>query len=331
MSTDKQTTANRRNAGQSTGPRTTAGLTVAAGNALTHGLSSVRPVLPGESPDDWDRHRAGVLASLAPVGTLEEALADRVAVCLWRLRRVVAYETAVSVTGLEEAADPDPGAEPEPDLRRLKKLDRRLAEARDALEVGVETSALFDRLPGLADDAAVSGAAAEGLFDDVNNVLFKTAAGYFHFESDDFLTDIGMPPSFLPYPWDWPGWTAGLVRRGVALAASQFGAAADDLLTRAAANRREWVHVQQAKVGRLEADVRATRTQADARQGRQVLWAALPDGATLDRITRYEAHLSRQATQALHTLERLQAARLGRPVAPPVAIDVTVAAPGLGG
>jgi hypothetical protein len=54
------------------------------------------------------------------------------------------------------------------------------------------------------------------------------------------------------------------------------------------------------------------------------LRAALPDAPTLDRVTRYEAHLSRQMLQALHTLERLQAARAGRDVPPPAAADVTV-------
>jgi hypothetical protein len=52
----------------------------------------------------------------------------------------------------------------------------------------------------------------------------------------------------------------------------------------------------------------------------------LPDGATLEKVTRYESHLSRQMLQALHTLERLQAARAGRPALPPAALDVTVSA-----
>ena len=55
----------------------------------------------------------------------------------------------------------------------------------------------------------------------------------------------------------------------------------------------------------------------------------LPDDTTLNKVTRYEAHLSRQMLQALHTLERLQAARAGQPVPPPAALDVTVDAPPL--
>jgi hypothetical protein len=54
----------------------------------------------------------------------------------------------------------------------------------------------------------------------------------------------------------------------------------------------------------------------------------LPDDATLNKVTRYEAHLSRQMLQSLHTLERLQAARAGQSVPPPAALDVTVEAGG---
>jgi hypothetical protein len=54
---------------------------------------------------------------------------------------------------------------------------------------------------------------------------------------------------------------------------------------------------------------------------RERLLASAPE---TDRIARYEAHLSRQLAQALHELQRLQAARAGTPVPPPVVVDVTV-------
>jgi hypothetical protein len=51
-------------------------------------------------------------------------------------------------------------------------------------------------------------------------------------------------------------------------------------------------------------------------------------GSTVEKVSRYEAHLSRQMLQALHTLERLQAARAGEPSTPPAALDVTLDASG---
>jgi hypothetical protein len=50
----------------------------------------------------------------------------------------------------------------------------------------------------------------------------------------------------------------------------------------------------------------------------------LPDANTLQKITRYEAHLSRQLLQALHELQRLQAGRGGQSVPLPAALDVVV-------
>ena len=45
---------------------------------------------------------------------------------------------------------------------------------------------------------------------------------------------------------------------------------------------------------------------------------------TYTRLCRYEAHLERGPYRALHELQRLQAARSGKPVATPLAFDVDV-------
>ena len=51
-------------------------------NATTHGIFAAVPVLPGECPETWEAHRAGVVASLAPAGLLEVNLAERAALLL---------------------------------------------------------------------------------------------------------------------------------------------------------------------------------------------------------------------------------------------------------
>jgi hypothetical protein len=50
----------------------------------------------------------------------------------------------------------------------------------------------------------------------------------------------------------------------------------------------------------------------------------LPDTESLEKIQRYESHLSRQFHRDLHELQRLQAMRQGHPVTTPVAVDVEV-------
>ena len=89
---DKQREANRRNALQSTGPKTPEGAEGCKLNALRHGLRAVQMVVPGEDLGDWEAHRDAIVDDLAPHGALEFALAEQVAVKLWRLGRVVRYE-----------------------------------------------------------------------------------------------------------------------------------------------------------------------------------------------------------------------------------------------
>jgi hypothetical protein len=115
MTSQKKTEANRRNSLKSTGPRTEDGKARSSMNALKHGVLFVPPVLPGvEKRETWDAHVAGVLDSLAPQGYLEERLAERVALLLWRLGRVARYETETAATALENA---------EKDLLREKMFD----------------------------------------------------------------------------------------------------------------------------------------------------------------------------------------------------------------
>ncbi|OWK41020.1 hypothetical protein [Fimbriiglobus ruber] len=334
MSSDKRRTANRRNAEKSTGPKTPAGRAKVAGNALAHGLDSARPVLPGESAAAWDQHRVGVVTSLAPVGELEVALADRVAACLWRLRRVVAYETAVTVADLEETAEPIPREDEDrtfdagrADRQRVRELEARMTDLFGVLAIWSSAAELFEQLLSLPDDAGVDGDAVEGVFEDVVGNLSDHDGPAFDITSAAFLADLGIPAAARDDPYHWDGWTAGFVRRAIAVMAAAGNVDADDLLTRAGEGRREWVRDQREQIARLEAAALEVEARLSARRDRQILRAAVPPAHTLDRITRYEAHLSRQVTHALHTLERLQAARVGKPVPLPVAIDVTVDAP----
>lgn len=48
----------------------------------------------------------------------------------------------------------------------------------------------------------------------------------------------------------------------------------------------------------------------------------VPDSRLLEAVCRYEAHLGRQFRSDLHDLQRLQAAREGRPTSLPVTLDV---------
>jgi hypothetical protein len=92
MTTQKQRTANRRNAKKSTGPRTVKGRARSSINALKHGLTAAQIIVADEKSEDLENFHNGLIDVLMPVGGLEEQLVERIAVCAWRLRRIYRIE-----------------------------------------------------------------------------------------------------------------------------------------------------------------------------------------------------------------------------------------------
>jgi hypothetical protein len=93
MTSEAQITANRRNSQLSTGPRTDAGKDIARRNALRHGLAArTLVVAPWEDAAEFAAFAADLRADLAPAGACEEALAQRIVLCAWRLERICRIE-----------------------------------------------------------------------------------------------------------------------------------------------------------------------------------------------------------------------------------------------
>jgi len=85
MTSRKQKKANRRNALASTGPRTVEWKVISAKNATRHGLLPRLEVLPRvETVKEWDSHLRRTMEDIRPGGYLEQLLAERVALNLWR-------------------------------------------------------------------------------------------------------------------------------------------------------------------------------------------------------------------------------------------------------
>ena len=78
---------------------------------------------------------------------------------------------------------------------------------------------------------------------------------------------------------------------------------------------------------------RVLRVESDAFESKERRWkhdaastfiSLSVNGDSFSKLSRYEAAIERGLYRALHELQRLQAARAGQPVAPPVAVDVDV-------
>lgn len=92
MTTDRQIEANRRNARNSTGPKTPEGKAASSRNALKHGLLSREVVLWNEDSEEFKEFRRLMIEALDPQDQVEALLADRVVANAWRLRRVYRIE-----------------------------------------------------------------------------------------------------------------------------------------------------------------------------------------------------------------------------------------------
>ena len=95
MATEKQISANRRNAQKSTGPKTEQGKIRSRQNAYVHGLTAQTVIGLVENADEYADLEALILADYEPQTTIERVLVQRLASLFWRLRRAVAIETGL--------------------------------------------------------------------------------------------------------------------------------------------------------------------------------------------------------------------------------------------
>jgi hypothetical protein len=95
VASQKQIEANRRNAQNSTGPKTLQGKTAVRLNALRHGLRARTAVLPDENADDFHQLCAGLESEFRPQTRAEQILVEEMAVSHWKLARLETGERAI--------------------------------------------------------------------------------------------------------------------------------------------------------------------------------------------------------------------------------------------
>jgi hypothetical protein len=125
MSSAARLAANRANALLSTGPATAAGKQNSSLNALQHGLTSQKLILPGESQEEYDRFRAALHSDMKPAGALEEVLFDRVVQSCWRLQRFYRIETAFFANRAAAIQQEQPGIGSPDDALAMLFIDEK--------------------------------------------------------------------------------------------------------------------------------------------------------------------------------------------------------------
>jgi hypothetical protein len=93
MASEKQVSANQRNAANSTGPITHNGKLQSRRNAMRHGLTAATVVTAIEDSQEFENFAAAIRADYQSVSTIEQELVARLTSLLWRLRRSALIET----------------------------------------------------------------------------------------------------------------------------------------------------------------------------------------------------------------------------------------------
>jgi hypothetical protein len=302
--TSKRLIANRKNALKSTGPKTKSGKAASSRNAVKHGVLAATPVLPGiENREDWEKHRDGLLESLAPVGYLEEMLTIRLAVLAWRLSRVVRYEAEVSTAALARAesdleARHERGSGKPSDPAKARKEARRAALVMETLGALRKSS---DK-KGLDRESAVT----------ILWALYSELP-----KNVEEVPVPGIPDD--PAEFDaFDHWTFGLLRKAFELHAGAAGMTFDALLKKCILSALE----QRDRAKNDEVYLVHQGERWKLLLERESRSRMLLEPEVLDKVARYESNLERAFFRTLHEIQRLQASRSGAVVPPPATVDV---------
>lgn len=273
-------------------------------NAQRHGILSEH-VPPAERPA-YLAHVEAVRASSGARGYLQERLAERAALALWRLDRVARFEAAESASeqrrvlqGISEAVEYGHAGAVTKAFNRLHRMVGESAACLRADPSLSEAEAL--RLEGTAAhlEALAAGHDGAGLSDSESYPV-----GYM---LGTYLQTVKVTPGEMVQAMtgrkpkagdveavecgDWE-YEAEELPGLVSLWRARLPEMGDRVLLSLALTQRE-----------RAAGVRAAALEAQHVKRDALNLAALPSGEVLEKVTRYEAHLERVLYRALHDLE----------------------------
>lgn len=276
------------------GPQTQKGKEVARWNATSHGISSPSPVVPGlETQEDWQEYREAIMAHYSPSGPVMCELAERVALLTWRLRRVTRYE-AESIAILQEQVEDDFHSH---ENFKASMRGEGIAATTHPQDIRFEaaytkrTERAFRRFPQEKPDKILKAEAAGAIVFGVYIEAKKRLGGELDWEA---LALPGISEDDDIY--ELPTMSVENVRGCIEVLASAASVDPDELLEAATDEAGYEARRAAGKKERMEEGI--TRKERER---------ILPDADTMQKIARYEAHLSRQLYQALHALEVLRA------------------------
>jgi len=267
---EKQREANRRNASQSTGPKTEAGKQASRMNAVTHGLLAKAVVITAGDYQEDEQEFGQLLEDLreqfTPVGVAEDLEVQKIALCYWRKMRAVRYEHGAI---------------------RQRTGDMREREARSQEQ-------RVDLALGCGANLERTSRGIDYLIDTLEAVKQEALDGSVSDESHAWL-EQQFPDEFTPP--DEPLDELRIVEETVA--APEGPAAGQRHLV-------DTIDEQLRRLSQLWEQVAATE---ELNLDSKLRAAALPGPEAVAKLTRYETNNERELDRTLKRLERMQERR----------------------
>jgi hypothetical protein len=283
-------------------------------NSVKHGVLS--DLVPEWEREAFAAHALAVRESVGAGTYLQQRLADRAALALWRLDRVARWETRQIETDSrrwsDRARSPElslsfPGLTPAPvDARDLRGTLEALTE------LSAESQGAFLAEPALAErcaadlDREAQGWAVLLEGGDLSTLAAETVEGL----GLDLIAQ-------LQGVWDVSSERVARVMLGRRATRQEAQDVADwdwrvepqelpalvaEAARAAGAGWREWLLEKRYTVGMKAGQVRLLAARLPVLIGQEWAQAAEPDTRRLEKIARYEAHLERVLYRALHEL-----------------------------
>jgi len=284
LASKKQIAANRKNAKRSTGPRTSAGKAKSAMNSTRHGFLRQFDLVEGEDEQEFSKFAEGARAVLKPEGAVEEYYFDRWTKDVWLLNRLDNVPSALLVK--EESLD-----------------DLSLDDILNFLES-------LDPLSGRA-------------FDKIQMIEKRMREQKARWDGDSQATDQNKRDAGSISDTQSARDMAEL-SRGAELESLQT-VFLKHLIYRASkmgsASNKAWSAQTPAETDRAEGERDAPSTDDVINK---MARAFSRNRVSIALALRYRAQIVRSRDNALHELQRFQAARQGQVVAVPEMVDVNV-------
>ena len=268
-------------------------------NALKHGIFSKVVLLNDESRSEFDSLLNGLVEDFKPGGTLEDILVEKLAMLLWRHRRLVTAEAAEIRMGNEFLEWDE---------------DCRQAESANLIS-GIEVK---------YDGGLIQQIANPIVLERCLELLRELQDGI---REDGFSSDTDLGLLEMLYGKDaganWRETLCGTYKIWSGTADCSEEVRQQNGYASPKDCEIKFLTEVEAEIKRLMKHQRARTAVNSSKTNLDKVRRSVPDAPAMDRLLRYEASIERMFDRTLSQLERLQRMRLGQPVPPAIKLDVS--------